>query len=258
MIDFLQLPKEKRKSQVSLKDALLAVAATHLATSVSTIDVVEQQPPQTPSTPNQPPSLRSTVFDELTPLRTPSLRSPRTPPPFRTPPIARTKPVAELPGTDSVLSPTGDCLSTSHSIGRLVASVSGSFVEIERAASPGMPFSNHLQSPRDAMLGPLVHPGAGGQITSMSASQRSLYGGVDARAAAAASVRGSRTHLVQEADEEAIREGEIGRDSSQYSFGALSTSRSQSQNRSRASTNCGEVRIYMMQSQYSTDTVHSN
>ena len=242
VIDFLQLPKEKRRSQVSLKDALLSVAATHLATSVSTIDVVEQRP-QTPTTPHPLPSLRSTVFDELTPLRsTPSIRSQRSPP-FHSPSLTRRVPVAPVPGTVSVDSPAGDQLMKSHSIGRLVASVSGSFVEIERAASPGMQLYDRQQRTGDEMRGSrnalaLVGGGASG-----AASQRSLYGGVDSCHCGV--LKGSRTHLVQAADEEPTRNGAIGRDSSQYSFGVLSTSRSPSQNRSRASTNCGELEVHI-------------
>ena len=243
VIDFLQLPKEKRKSQVSLKDALLSVAATHFAASVSTIDVVEQRP-QTPTTPHPLPSLRSTVFDELTPLRsTPSLRSQRSP--LHSPQLTRSVPVAPVPGTVSVDSPTGDQLmiDQSHSIGRMVASMSGSFVEIERAASPGMQLNHHQQRTADERRGSrnalaLVGGGASG-----TASQRSLYGGVDSRATASA--KGSRTHLVQAADEEPIRNGAIVRDSSQYSIGLQSTSRSPSQNRSRASTNCGDLEVHI-------------
>ena len=243
VIDFLQLPKEKRKSQVSLKDALLSVAATHLATSVSTIDVVEQRP-QTPTTPNPLPSLRSTVFDELTPLRsTPSLHSQRSPP-FHSPSLTRPVPVAPVPGSVSIDSPSGDQLMKSHSIGRLVASVSGSFVEIERAESPGMQLNDHQQRTGDEMRSSRCALALVGGGASGTASQRSLYGGVDLRATA--SVKGSRTHLVQAADEEPTRNGAIVRDSSQYSIGLQSTSRSPSQNRSRASTNCGELEVHIL------------
>lgn len=245
VIDFLQLPKEKRKSQVSLKDALLSVAATHLATSVSTIDVVEQ-PTQTPSSSNRLPSLRSVVLDELTPLRTPSLRSPRSPPALRSPSFARPVPVAPVPGTGPEHSPTGDQIAAAHSMGRLATSVSGSFVEIERSASPGMPLNNHLQRADGDTRGSrstMVHTGAAAN----GGPNRSLYGGLNSSAMAMASVRNSRTLLVQTADEELMRQAAIGRDSSQYSIGAQSTSRSQSQIRSRASTNCGnlEVRVHL-------------
>ena len=178
------------------------------------------------------------------PLRsTPSLRSQRSPP-LRSPSLTGPVPVAPVPGTVSVDSLAGDQLMKSHSIGRLVASVSGSFVEIERAASPGMQLNDRQQKTVDEIRGSRGALALVGGEASGAVSQRSLYGGVDSRATA--SVKGSRTHLVQATDEAPTRNGAIGRDSSQYSIGVLSTSRSPSQNRSRASTNCGELEVLIL------------